>query len=301
VHVLFWGGMVPVMLAVYTVARHGAARHALLAVGATAALLLVLDLFVVGPHDPNDFAFRWINAVLAFALGRVLHRTEARARDSALRARAAEEATALALDQERARIAREMHDVVAHSVSVMVVQAGAAEQVLDDDPEFARAALGRIRATGREALGEMRRVLEVLRDQADAGALTPQPGLAGVAELVDHAVADGLRADLVVEGAPRPLPPGLDLAAYRIVQEALTNVRRHAEAAAATVYLRYGAQDVEVEVVDDGRGVPLAVPPEPGHGLLGMRERVALYGGRLEAGAGDVGFRVRAVLPLGAG
>jgi signal transduction histidine kinase len=302
VYVQFWGGMVPLMLAVYTVARHEAPRLAWTMAGVTAALLLILDLAVADLLEPGDFAFRWANAVIAFGLGRVLSRTEAAARTSALRARDAEEsaerASATARLDERARIAREMHDVVAHSVSVMVVQAGAAEAAMDEDTAYTRDALGRIRSTGAEALEDMRRVLAVLRDDEAPEVFAPQPGLSALPELLEQAQAGGLRTDLVIQGRPRSLPAGLDLTAYRIVQEALTNVRRHAAADLATIYLRFGHANVEVEVVDDGRGSPSTIPATIGHGIVGMRERVALYGGRLEAKAEPDGFRVRAVLPL---
>jgi signal transduction histidine kinase len=303
VHVQFWGGMVPIMLAVYTVARHEGRRLAWAMAGVTAVLMLILDLAMADLLDPNDFAFRWANAVVAFGLGRVLSRTEETARASALEARAAEEnterASAAARAEERARIAREMHDVVAHSVSVIVVQAGAAEAAMDEDPAYTRDALDRIRRTGAETLEDMRRLLTVLREHQTDEVASPQPGLASLRDLLEQAQAGGLRTDLVVQGQPRPLPAGLDLTAYRIVQEALTNVRRHAAADLATVRLRYGHTEMEVEVVDDGRGRLAAVPSTVGHGMVGMRERVALYGGRLEARAELGGFRVRAVLPLG--
>jgi signal transduction histidine kinase len=302
VYVQFWGGMVPLMLAVYTVARHEVARLAWVMAGVSAALLLIIDLVMAGVLDPEDFAFRWANAVLAFGLGRDLARTEAAARTSALRARAAEEnaerASASARVDERARIAREMHDVVAHSVSVMVVQAGAAEAAMDEDPSYTREALERIRSTGAEALEDMRRVLAVLRDHDAPDVFAPQPGLAALPELLEQAQSGGLRTELVIEGEPRSLPGGLDLTAYRIVQEALTNVRRHANARAATVCLRFGPAELEVEVVDDGRGPPSANPSARGHGIVGMHERVALYGGQLEAKANLEGFRVLATLPL---
>jgi signal transduction histidine kinase len=302
VYVQFWGGMVPLMLAVYTVARHEPPAVAWTMAAVTAVLLVLLDLARADLLDANDVAFRWVNAIIPFALGRVLSRTEEAARAAALQARAAEEsaeqATADARREERARIAREMHDVVAHSVSVMVVQAGAAAAAMTADPAFTRAALDQIRSTGAEALEDMRRVLAVLRDDEAHDVLLPQPGLAALPELLVHAQAGGLRTELVVTGEPRPLPGGLDLTVYRIVQEALTNVRRHAAADAATVHLRFTSTVVEVEVVDDGLGAALGASSAAGHGIVGMRERVALYGGSLVAAAGPDGFRVSAVLPL---
>ena len=193
---------------------------------------------------------------------------------------------------ERARIARELHDIVAHSVSVMVVQAGAAQKALDD-PAFVGTALESIRTTGTTALDEMRRVVALIRDPDAPAALRPQPDLADLERLVaEMDVPTRLR----VEGDPRPLSAGVALAAFRIVQEALTNVRRHADAGSVEVVLRHLPEHLEVEVVDDGRG---ADAPSGGHGLIGMRERAQMYGGSLftDSRPGG-GFTVRAVLPL---
>jgi signal transduction histidine kinase len=200
-----------------------------------------------------------------------------------------------AIADERSRIARELHDIVAHAVSVMVVQAGAAEQVVDDDPAFARQALASIRSTGADALGEMRRVVAMLRDDSD-GPLRPQPGLDGLSALAEEARQAGLDVSVTVQGKPHLLPAGLELAAFRIVQEALTNVRRHSGASAAAVTLDYTDAAVVVQVRDDGSG---GHESTEGHGLIGMRERAALYGGRLETvpSAGQ-GFTVRAELPV---
>jgi signal transduction histidine kinase len=220
------------------------------------------------------------------------HRTT---RLEADRARAAEEAASA----ERLRIAGELHDIVAHALGVVAVQAGAAEQVLDADPERARATLGEIRATVREAVVEMRRLLGVLR-AGEEERLTPQPSLAQLDELVERVRGTGLGVELVVEGRARPLPPGVELSAYRIVQEGLTNVVRHAGASRAAVAVRYGEETVDVEVRDDGTGP--SGNGAVGHGLVGVRERVALHGGRLEAGplaAG--GYGLRATLPLRSG
>jgi signal transduction histidine kinase len=310
VHVLFWGQFVPMVVAVFSVARHGSGRRGIYGGVAGGAVLLFFNLFVVELQGTEQQIFHWTVFVVAWSFGRGLRAMEARAHDSARRAieveHASKEQTTAAIADERARIARELHDVVAHAVSVMVVQAGAAEQVVDDDPEYVRSALGTIRGTGASALAEMRRVVVMLRDAgADAdgpGDLTPQPGMAEVATLVDDLRAQGVDATLVVDGAVRVLPAGLDLAVYRIVQEALTNVRRHAAAAPVRVRLTYGDGQVTVEVVDDGPGTTTgssSVPTGGGHGLIGMRERAALYGGTLEAGARAAGgFTVRAVLPV---
>jgi signal transduction histidine kinase len=180
---------------------------------------------------------------------------------------------------------------------VIVVQAGATEPLVDEDPEQTRAALRLIRSTASDALGEMRRLLGILRTTADELALNPQPSVSQLEPLLAQARAAGLELELRVEGEARPLAPGLDLAAYRIVQEALTNTRKHAHASHARVALRYAPSALEVEVVDDGTATPAATL-NGGHGLVGMRERVALYNGTLDAGArGEGGFGVRAVLP----
>jgi len=197
---------------------------------------------------------------------------------------------------ERGRIARELHDVVAHNVSMMVVQAGAAERVLEGEQADVRAALGAIAGTGRETIDEMRLLLGVLRSD-DGLALAPQPGLGDLDQLVRNVAKAGLHVDLRVEGQPAALPPGVELSAYRIVQEALTNVIKHAGPASAEVIVRYGADRVEVEVRDDGH-TP-AGSTSGGNGLIGMRERVAMLGGELQTGARrSGGFAVVARLPI---
>ena len=197
---------------------------------------------------------------------------------------------------ERARIARELHDVVAHAISVIVLQARGARRSMANDPTEATVALDAIETTASRALAEMRRLVDVLRPQGEPGSLAPQPGLANLASLIGEVREAGLPVDLQVEGDAVELPPGIDLAAYRVVQEALTNALRHARAAAARVVVRYRLREVEVEVVDDGTA---SGEWTAGHGTIGMRERTALYGGTLEVGprAGG-GFGVLARLPL---
>jgi signal transduction histidine kinase len=186
--------------------------------------------------------------------------------------------------------------VVAHNVSMMVVQACAAERVLEGGQPDVRDALGAIASTGRETIDEMRLLLGILRSD-DGLALAPQPGLADLDQLVRNVSTAGLHVDLYVEGEPTPLPPGVDLSAYRIVQEALTNVIKHAGPASADVIVRYETDRVEVEVRDDGCAA--AAGTNGGNGLIGMRERVAMFGGELDAGTrGDGGFAVRARLPI---
>jgi signal transduction histidine kinase len=201
---------------------------------------------------------------------------------------------------ERARIARELHDVVAHNVSVMVVQADGASYALGTDPGRAKEALAAISATGRQALAEMRRLLGVLRreDEETGSGLAPQPGIGELGELLDQARIAGLPVSFVVEGVPRPLPGGAALTAYRIVQESLTNTRKHAgPVTSASVVVRYSTDALVLAISDDGRGA--AAPGGAGHGLTGMRERVAVYGGSVVAGPRPGGgFEVVATLPL---
>ncbi|HEV2592001.1 MAG TPA: sensor histidine kinase [Gaiellaceae bacterium] len=199
-----------------------------------------------------------------------------------------------AVVEERARIARELHDAIAHSVSMMVIQAGAERRVVE--PGSTREVLMTIERIGRDALTEMRRLVGMLRSDA-AGPLAPQPGLGDLSTLVSQVREAGLPVTLHVEGEQRELPVGIELSAYRIVQEALTNALKHAGDARADVRVRYGADLLELEIVDDGAGFESRAPG--GHGLVGMRERVALYGGRLDTGrAVDGGFTVRALLPI---
>ena len=201
---------------------------------------------------------------------------------------------------ERARIARELHDVIAHNVSVMVVQADGASYALATDPGRAKEALAAISATGRQALAEMRRMLGVLRreEEGPSEARAPQPGIGELGELLDQARMAGLPVSFTVEGTPQPPPGGVALAAYRIVQESLTNTRKHAgPVASASVVLRYSDAALVLAISDDGRGA--AAPDGAGHGLTGMRERVAMYGGSVAAGPRPGGgFEVVATLPL---
>lgn len=210
-----------------------------------------------------------------------------------------------AVGEERLRIARELHDVVAHSMSVIAVQAGVAHHVIDSRPELARQALATVETHTRSALVEMRRLLGVLRHGDEpAASLTPAPGLSQVDALVQQFRAAGLTVDLRVQGEPDGIPDGVDLSAYRIVQEGLTNVLRHGGPRAA-VTIDHQPEVVRVEICDDGRRPDPAVAPDPalggGHGLIGMRERVSIFGGTLLTGPGpDGGFRLAATLPFGA-
>jgi signal transduction histidine kinase len=202
-----------------------------------------------------------------------------------------------AVAEERARIARELHDVVAHAVSVIVLQARGGRRILDEDPDEARGAFDTIEETGTRALVEMRRLLGLLRADDEALALAPQPSLGELDRLAAQVREAGLPVEVAIEGEPVELPPGVDVSAYRIVQEALTNALRHAGPARARVLVRYGADELELEITDDGPGI--ANGAGAGHGLVGIRERVAVYGGELTAGSRvEGGYALRARLPL---
>ena len=250
----------------------------------------------------GDWLWEPVMFTLAFGVG-IAMRTR-QAHTDALTARAAEheherrQLAAAAADQERRRIARELHDIVSHGLGVMVLQAGAAEQVLERDPARAREALASIRAVGQEAIGEMGTLLGLIRGDEAAG-LEPPPSLADVERLVARMREAGLAVELDVVGEPRPLPAALELSAYRIVQEGLTNALKHAGSARARVTLRYRADDLVVEVADDGAG-ERSVNGGSRRGLAGIGERVAVFGGRLEAGPRpEGGWTLRAGFPLG--
>jgi signal transduction histidine kinase len=206
----------------------------------------------------------------------------------------------LATEEQRRLLARELHDVIAHSVSVMTVQAAAASRVLDRSPEEAGEAVAAIERTGREALAEMRRMVAVLRPPGTDGEIEPPRGVEELGALFEQMEATGLRVRLRVEGEQRSLPPSLNLSAYRIVQEALTNVLKHAGPVTADVVLRYGGTEIEVEVSDDGpEGARVQPSQAAGQGLIGMRERTAMFGGELSVvRKPDGGFRVLARLPV---
>jgi signal transduction histidine kinase len=244
--------------------------------------------------------FPWIGALLAmpWLVGLLFHsRTRSlRAAESAVERLERERLAVVA--EERARIARELHDVIAHSVSVMVVQAGAAEEMLKRDAARAGEPIRAVQETGRQALVEMSRLVGLLRDDGHELGLAPQPGLDNLEELLAQVRAAGLAVELEVEGDRLGLPLGVDVSAYRVVQEALTNALKHAGHANTRVRLRYGRDSVEVEVEDDGAGTGNG--HVGGHGLVGMRERVSVFGGEFTAGPRpEGGFAVRARLPLG--
>jgi signal transduction histidine kinase len=236
----------------------------------------------------------WLFALLLARRSRRAHAAEERA---AQLERDQHESAVAAAAEERTRIARELHDVIAHSLSVMTVQAGAARTLLPEHPEQAMPPLLAVEETGRQTLAEMRRLLGILRE-GGASALAPQPGLTQLPALAESVRHAGLPVEVSVEGRPRPLPAGVDLTAYRIVQEALTNTLKHAGPTRASVVVRYDRDAIVLSISDDG-GVPTAADGGSGHGLTGMRERVALYGGELHAGPGsNGGFVVSARLPV---
>ena len=285
--------LLPVLVATFSAGAYAARRQAL--VGAAIALVGIFadepgDFIVMGPL----FAGTWLVGRLvrshSLQAERLADLTSVLEREQAENAR-------LAIEHERVRIARELHDVVAHSVSVIVVQAGAERMALGEERRATREVLLAIERTGREALVEMRRLVGVLRSDGEAPELAPQPSLDHLEELMEHVRRAGLPVELTVEGERIELSSGIDVSAFRIVQEALTNTLKHAGPARAAVLVRYGRNMLELEVADDGVGAPSL--NGGGHGLVGMRERVALHSGELdvESRPGE-GFRIRAHLPL---
>ena len=285
----------------YAVGRHLQGRHSIYALGTGIAVIVVLSVI----YDPGDIffpvTFFWI---LPWLAGRTIRNHTLLARElsekaeRAQHAREEEERRAIAL--ERSRIARELHDVLAHNLSVMVVQASAARRVLDKNPLQAVEVAALIERTGRDALAEIRQLFGPMR-RGEGEGLSGPPSIARVEELARRARAAGLRVELRVSGDPVALPAGIDLAAYRIVQEALTNAIKHSGSARARVTVAYEPNEVALSVEDDGEGPRDGFELEEaggGHGLVGMRERAALYGGIVQAGRRDGGgFAVRARLP----
>jgi signal transduction histidine kinase len=283
-------------LALYTAYYLATQRRAL---WMTAFMLIALPLsFLLSWRNPGGYD--WANApyyyllyllVAALAYGARTYRTQVNERDRLL-------ARELVIE-ERTRIARELHDVVAHGVSVMVLQATAGSRIADRDPARAAAALDVIQDTGREALENLRRVVGVLRSDGDNDPqLLPQPGLDQLETLVEQMRRAGMVVELTVRGKRRALPAGIELSVYRVVQESLTNVLKHASASKARVVLDYRDRELIAEIADDGH--PTAAVATGGSGVAGMRERVSLCGGEFDASRGDGGFTVRARIPLAA-
>src|SRR6478672_7812891 len=274
-------------LTVWTTAR-------LFAIGATVMALPTLVAVAIRGEPKGGVPFTVITLVVMVLARRVVGDRERRVQ---IAERERDLVAREAVVEERARIARELHDVIAHHVSMIVLQAGAERRLLDGANTSTQEVLATVERTGRSALTEMRRLLGMLRTDADEP-LTPQPGLKDVPTLARQLREAGLPVELHIEGELRELPVGIELSAYRIVQEALTNALKHAGDAKASVNIRYGSDSLELEIADDGPGTSTPMP-SGGHGLLGMRERVALYGGRLDAGRRPSGgFVVRVLLPI---
>jgi signal transduction histidine kinase len=300
-----------VPMAIYALAAYRPRRISLIGlalgmIGAAAALAL----WVPRPNRESVSVVDWLLSygllssptIIAWVLGDSMRYRRAYYLDLEDKARRLErerdQQTEIGAAAERARIARELHDVIAHNVSVMVVQAEGASYALDSSPETTRRALATIADTGRTALAEMRRLLGVLRSESKLLDRAPQPGVDQLEDLLEQVRAAGLAVDFSVEGVPVPLPQGMALAAYRIIQESLTNTRKHGgPRVSAQVSLQYGEDGLRMLVRDDGRGAA-ALTDGQGNGLTGMRERVAMYGGAINAGPRpDGGYEVEAVLP----
>ena len=293
---------IALLVVFYSLGAHAERRRALVAGALGGGVFVVGDLAQLLSRGAalGDTAPAWFMLGAAYGIGFALRGQRIQSTLLANRAerleREREQKARLAVAEERVRIARELHDIVAHAISVIVVQAQAGQRVLEGEEASAREALGSIETTGRQALVEMRRLLGILRKEDQELALAPRPSLAYLDVLAERVREAGLPVDLHVEGDAKPLPPGVDLSAYRIVQEALTNTLKHAEAASAHVVVRYRPEEVELEITDDGRG-PVD-GREGGQGLVGMRERAALVGGHVESGInGGRGYSVRARLP----
>jgi signal transduction histidine kinase len=288
------------LAATYAVAAY---RDLRIALAGMAIALAGIWIGVAGQTTNNhsDFAFTAVVVSAGWLVGRGMRGRVRQTAELAERTRQLEDAREAerlaAVAEERRRIARDLHDVIAHSVSVMVVQAGAAEDIFARNPEGVLEPIRAVQETGRAALVEMRRLLGLLREDGELG-LAPQPRLADLDALAEQMRLAGLPVEVELEGNPRPLPIGVDLSVYRIAQEALTNALKHAGPARARLVLRYRESEVELEVVDDGSS---SANGDGGHGLIGMRERVAVFGGTLEADRlPEGGFRVLARLPVAA-
>jgi signal transduction histidine kinase len=292
-------GVLAFLLALWVVGAHNPRQSAVAGLGIAMASIVVItveDPRVV-PDDAANVAlvgfFVWLAAAV---LRHRADRLAAAERHAARLEEEQEDRAREAIAEERARIARELHDVVAHSVSVMTVQAGAARLLLPGNPDRAIGPLLAVEETGRQALTELRRLLGILRADGNAHVLTPQPGIEELPALAETVREAGLPVELTIEGVPQPLTAGVGLAAYRIVQEALTNTLKHAGPAHARVVVHYARDAVQLEVSDDGRGLGA---DSRGHGLIGMRERATVYGGQLHAGQRPGGgYVVRASLPI---
>jgi signal transduction histidine kinase len=297
---------IPLFLAMFSMFALAAFNRAAIAIGSGLVGLACLTVMIARVPDPDVVSLIVVVLLLLIAWGagrlsalrdRISQQMRAQAeRASAEKADASQVAVAL----ERARIARELHDIVAHHISVIVVQARGGRRCLESSPNDARQSFDAIEALGREALTEMRQLLGVIRDDAQQAPLSPPSSLRQLQPLLDQLRSSGQAVDLVVEGTPVNLPPGLDLAAYRVVQEGLTNVVKHADHAQASVAIHYRDRDIHLQIADTGgRALTNTAGVDAHHGLLGMRERVALYGGTFSADSqAGGGFVVSVTLPL---
>jgi signal transduction histidine kinase len=286
---------IAMMVATYSVGAFAVGRRVMVGVAGLIVLLAIAISRELGPDlEPADAALPFLLLGGPWLAGLAIR--SRREREMVLERARVEDADAAVVD-ERARIARELHDAVAHSIGVVVLQARGARRTLRTNPAAALDALDAIEGTGTQALAEMRRLVGVLRQADDGVDLSPPPSLRHVDALVDRVRAAGLPVELTIEGTPVELPPGVDLSAYRIVQEALTNALAHAGPATAAVLIRYSDDVLTLEIADTGVGAARSGPR--GHGLIGMRERVSLYDGRLETDTRpEGGFVIRARLPL---
>lgn len=295
-----------VLIALYSVGAYAGWPATLVAPAAVLAQAVLVDVPRLRDGAPWDEVVpAWFLLAGVWGLGRwVRHRREEGAELTAraeVAQREAEAQARVAVAEERSRIARELHDLVAHNMGVIVVQAQGAQRALRQDPERTRQALEDIESAGRSGLAEMRRLVGLLTSPDDPTSGEPQPSLARLDDLLDRVRSTGTRIDLDVRGDVRSLPPGVELTAYRVVQEGLTNALKHAPGASVQVRLDYGRDCLEVGVSDDGGGKAPNRDKDGGHGMVGMRERVALYGGELVAGPrAEGGFAVAARLPVGA-
>lgn len=279
------------VIAVYSLVTHAPRERAF--AGAVVALLGVAVETASQHKGLGNFVFALVFLVGAWIVGRTIHARTLRARELEL---AQAQVAATAAEHERRRIARELHDVISHSLGVLVLQAGAVEQVLESDPERAREVLRSIRTSGQEAIGELGTLLALARGEPDHSR-QPQPRLADLERLLAATRQAGLPVELQLEGERRELPAPLELSAYRIIQEGLTNALKHAAATQAHVLLRYGDQQLELEVRDNGAGAGNGAGSS--RGLVGIKERVSVFGGRFDAGPdASGGWRLQAALPL---
>lgn len=299
---IVWASVIALVVAAYSTGVHSRFSMRSLVLLAGVATLIVV-VFGGGLPAPPDAAVPYVVLLLPWLVGYALRSRQLRADDFQERAmrleREQELSAQIARTEERARIARELHDVVAHTVSVMMIQAGAARRVVETSPEQAAEALSVVENTGREAMAELRTLLDVLSPAGYKVPLAPQPGVAQLPALVRRVTDAGLPTELHVRGEPCTLTPAIDLTVYRIVQEALTNALKYAGPVQTQVALDYRSDGLKVEVLDEGDGESPRSATTAGYGLSGMRERVALYGGTLESGPRlGHGFAVRAWLPL---